>query len=288
MAALRGPAKLRVGAGQRAVIYLWVSIPAETKTPPGIQHRVTMKLGETQRVISTDAAPVRLPRTARTIGPPLSGANWLAANGPSNASGHRRTIVSVDGAARVPQRFGIDWLQLSPDGTSHHGDPKDNKSYRAYGHEALAVADGIVTAVKDGIPENVPGPASRAVPITLETVGGNHVIVNLGDETYAFYAHLQPGSIAVKVGDKVRRGQVLGRVGNSGNSTEPHLHFHLSDANNPLGAEGLPYALTAFVVEGRIENLQGGTVPSWTPLAAPESRALELPLENLIIRFPDR
>ena len=68
------------------------------------------------------------------------------------------------------------------------------------------------------------------VPITLETVGGNNVIMEIGDGLYAFYAHLQPGSLRVKVGDKVRRGQVLGLLGNSGNSSEPHLHFHICNA----------------------------------------------------------
>ena len=85
--------------------------------------------------------------------------------------------------------------------------------------------------VKDGIPENVPGANSRAVPITLETVGGNHVIIDIGGGHYAFYAHLKPGGIRVKLGDKVKRGQVIGLVGNTGNSTEPHLHFHISDGN---------------------------------------------------------
>ena len=141
--------------------------------------------------------------------------------------------------------------------------------------------------MKDGIPENIPGATSRAVPITLETVGGNHVIVNLGDGVFAFYAHLQPGAIKVKVGDKVRRGQVLGLVGNSGNSTEPHLHFHLGDANAPLGSEGLPYAFDAFDIESRIASLQEEKL-SWTPFATPEPRTMEMPLENVVVRFPGR
>jgi N-acyl-D-aspartate/D-glutamate deacylase len=281
--ALRGAAKLNIGAGQRAVVYVWAAVD---QAPPTLQHRVTMKLGESQRVISTGAARITLTGKPKVIGAPLRGADWLAANGPSNSSGHRRSVLPADGTARIPQRFAIDWLQLRPDGSRHEGDPKDNRNYRAYGQEALAVADGLVSAVKDGIPENIPGPTSRAVPITLETVGGNHVIINLGDGVYAFYAHLQPGSIKVNVGDKVRRGQVLGLVGNSGNSTEPHLHFHLSDANSPLGGEGMPYAYAAFEVEGRIASLQAGNMP-WTRLAAPERRTMEMPLENIVVRFPE-
>jgi murein DD-endopeptidase MepM/ murein hydrolase activator NlpD len=215
------------------------------------------------------------------ISPPLRGSEWLAGNGPGNSSGHRRALIPTGGGARIAQRFAIDFLQLFPDGRSFNGDQKDNKSYRCYGAEALAVADAVVVATKDGILENVPGPTSRAVPITLETVGGNHVILDLGGGRFAFYAHLQPGSLRVKTGDKVRRGQVLGLVGNSGNSTEPHLHFHISDANSPLGSEGLPYALPSFEVQGR----GFGWKPS-SPAAPTEKRQNEMPLENEVIRFP--
>ena len=121
---------------------------------------------------------------------------------------------------------------------------KTTRATVRYGAEVLAVANGLVVATKDGIPENVPGITSRAVPITSETVGGNHIVLDLGGGRYAFYAHFQPGSLKVKVGDRVTRGQVIGLVGNSGNSTEPHLHFHISDGVSPLGSEGLPYVLT--------------------------------------------
>ena len=121
----------------------------------------------------------------------------------------------------------------------------------------------------------------------MDTVGGNHVILNIGGGTFAFYAHLQPGSLKVKAGDKVRRGQVIGLVGNSGNSTEPHLHFHVGDANSPLGCEGLPYALDTFEVQGRI-GAPGAKFTAWTPLPAPEARKKEMPLANVVVRFPAR
>jgi murein DD-endopeptidase MepM/ murein hydrolase activator NlpD len=272
-----------VAAGGHAVVYVWVSL-GDGQVPRALRHRIDVQLGEARRELAAESARAALLRAPKTIEPPLRGSGWLAANGPSNSSGHRRTIIAVDSVARVPQRFAMDWLQVRPDGSRYQGDAKENRNYRAYGQQALAVADGIVSAVKDGIPENIPGPTSRAVPITMDTIGGNHVILGIGDGAYAFYAHLQPGSIRVKLGDKIRRGEVVGLVGNSGNSTEPHLHFHVSDANSPLGGEGIPYALTSFEVEGRIASLQGGM--SWTPLATPEPRTLELPLENMIVRFP--
>ena len=204
--------------------------------------------------------------------PPLRGDNWLAGNGPSNSSGHRRALIPIDGRARIAQRFAIDWVRLNADGRTFTGDAKNNKNYRAYGSDALAVADGTVTEVKDGIPENVPGENSRAVPITLETVGGNHVILDIGHGRYAFYAHLQPGSLKVKLGDHVKRGQVLGLVGNSGNSTEPHLHFHLSDGNSPLGSEGIPYALESYDTKPKAD-------------APATKHKMEIPAENEIVTF---
>jgi hypothetical protein len=280
---LRGVRKLTIGAGERAVIYVWLSVDENQTLPRALQHSISVKVGEAQRALTTGAARVELLPAPKIIASPLKGADWLAANGPSNSSGHRRTMIAVDATARIPQRFAIDWLRLRPDGSRYVGDATLNRNYLAYGQEALAVADGIVSAVKDGIPENVPGPSSRAVPITMETIGGNYVILNIGGGAYAFYAHLQPGSITVKVGDHVRQGQVVGLVGNSGNSTEPHLHFHLSDANSPLGGEGIPYAFRSFELEGRIASLQS---ISWTPLATPEPRQRELPLENVVVRFP--
>jgi N-acyl-D-amino-acid deacylase len=286
MPALRGAAKLRIGAGQRAMMYVWVSLPAGARAPGMLHHRLTVKLGEPQTVVSTDAARIAVSGRPPELGPPLRGSGWLAGNGPSNTSGHRRAGIAIDGTARTPQRFAIDWVQLGPNNSTFDGDPKDNTHYYAYGEEVLAVADGVVSAIKDGIPENVPGPTSRAVPITLDTIGGNYIILHLGSSAYAFYAHVQPGSIKVRVGDKVRRGQLLALVGNSGNSTEPHLHFHVGDANSPLGGEGLPYVLDAFDVEGTA-LLAAGKIPL-KPLATPERRKMELPLQNVVVRFPAR
>jgi len=97
---------------------------------------------------------------------------------------------------------------------------------------------------------------------------------------YAFYAHLKPGSLKVKLGDQVKRGQVIGLVGNTGNSTEPHLHFHVADANSPLGSEGVPYRLD-FEVVGHCTTF-GATCQR----SAPVTRKGEVPLENALIRFP--
>jgi murein DD-endopeptidase MepM/ murein hydrolase activator NlpD len=87
--------------------------------------------------------------------------------------------------------------------------------------------------------------------------------------------------LRVKVGDRVKRGQVIGLVGNSGNSTEPHLHFHVADANSPLGSEGIPYRLDRFELVGRCTSFGAGCTRS-----GPVVRRGEIPLGNAIVRFP--
>jgi murein DD-endopeptidase len=274
---IAGADALRIDAGLRAVVFMWVTLDAAMPVPAALTHRIGFVQGAGNFQITTQ--PVTVGREVPVIGAPLAGDNWAAANGPANESVHRRAMIMIDGRAWIAQRFAIDWVRLRDDGETFKGDKKNNKNYRAYGSDVLAVADAVVATIKDGIPENVPGENSRAVPMTLETLGGNHVILDLGGGHFAFYAHLQPGSLRVKVGDHVTRGQVLALVGNSGNSTEPHLHFHLADRNSPLASEGLPYALDAFEVQGRLA--------SWPPKAAqtPEPRAKELPTADMVVRF---
>jgi murein DD-endopeptidase MepM/ murein hydrolase activator NlpD len=268
-AATAGPADFRtIGSGRRSVAFLWLSLEKGAASPTRLRHRITTDAG------TLEAPAVDVPKgAAATIGPPLRGGPWMAGNGPANASGHRRALLALGGRAAIAQRFAIDWVKINPQGRTFDGDAKENAAYAAYGQEAIAVADGTVAASKDGIPENVPGITSRAVPITLETIGGNFVVLDLGGGRYAFYAHLQPGSLRVKPGEKVNRGRVLGLVGNSGNSTEPHLHFHVSDGPDHLASEGLPYVLDGFEVAAGPAGF--------------ERRAGELPMNNAVVRFLD-
>ena len=259
--------KRAIGPGQRAIAFLWIALDAGMPVPTSLRHRITAD----DQTLEGATVAVRTEKPL-VLGPPLRGADWVAGNGPSNASVHRRVLIALNGVLHIAQRFAIDWVQVGADRKTFDGDQKDNTSYRAYGHEILAVADGAVVSTTDGIPENIPGSTSRAVAITPETIGGNNVILDLGDGHFAFYAHIQPGSLRVKVGDKVRRGQTLGLVGNSGNSTEPHLHFHVSDGPLALQSEGLPYVLESFEVQTALNT--------WEP------RQNELPLENTHVRFP--
>jgi murein DD-endopeptidase MepM/ murein hydrolase activator NlpD len=274
--------RTRLAGGTRAVVWLWV--PVERRAPPAaLDTRVVLEVGtgDSATTQELDAQPVPVAPEGPAIGPPLRGGVWLTGNGPAPETGHRRALIPVGGTPSIAQRFAIDYVRVGDDNLTFTGDRLKNASYHAYGQDALAVGEGTVVALKDGIPENVPGISSRAVPITLETVGGNHVILDLGDGRFAFYAHLQPGSLRVNPGDRVRTGQVLGLVGNSGNSTEPHLHFHLSDGNSPLRSEGIPYLHESFELAGRCRSFTTGCDRSGAG-----ARRSEMPMANMLVRFP--
>ena len=103
-------------------------------------------------------------------------------------------------------------------------------------------------------------------------MGGNYLILDVGAGRYAFYAHLQPGSLRVNIGDRVKRGEVLAKLGNSGNSTAPHLHFHICDHNAALQCQGMPYVLEAFEVRTKGKQF--------------EKRERQIPVADELVRFP--
>lgn len=121
------------------------------------------------------------------------------------------------------QRRAADLVKVDKDGKTHRGSGQDVKDYYAYGQDILAMADGVVVTAVDGVPDSVPG------ELNAYFVPGNLVILQHPGGVHSAYAHLIPGSLKVKVGQKVRRGQVLGACGNSGNSSEPHLHVQFQD-----------------------------------------------------------
>jgi murein DD-endopeptidase MepM/ murein hydrolase activator NlpD len=284
------PDKRFIGGGMRAVVFLQITFNTKSEVPIALRHRLFFKSdadGGAETFIE-GARVIIQQKPSLVISPPLRGGNWLASNGLSNTSSHRRTLVVVDGKARIAQRFATDWTRIGADGLAFRGDPAKNTNWSAYGAEVLAVANARVAGIKDGIPENDPTADKKAVPITLETVGGNYIILDLGNGYFAFYAHLQPNSLKVKIGDKVRRGQILALLGNSGQSDAPHLHFHITDDNSTLGSEGVPYVFESFDMLGILPSkkllIEGGWKPQQSSTI--DKRRLELPIENAVVSFP--
>lgn len=279
----KGKLAAEIGPGEAFVAYMWINLPQSAPIPSRLLHQFAVKKDNASALYTVDAPSAAIASLLPQIESPLRGNNWVAANGPSNTSAHRRALIVIDGAPHFAQRYAIDWVQAGSDSQTFTGDPHDNHSYHCFGAEAHAIADGVVVEVKDGIPENTPRSDKLAVPITLETVAGNHVNLDLGGGVYAMYAHLQPGSIRVKVGDKVTAGQVIGLVGNTGNSSEPHLHFQLMNRNSPMASDGIPYTFANYEIVGKMAGDENN--PKVDRLATPETRHGEIPMEDEVVDF---
>jgi Peptidase family M23 len=270
-----------IGPGEAVVAYMWIDLAQNAPMPKQLQHELTVRKAGDANNVAVQSISTTVLTELPQIAAPLHGKNWVAGSAPSNTSPHRRTIIIYEGKPYIAQRYAIDWVQFGDNHETYRGDAKDNRSYYCFGHEAYAVADATVVEVKDGLPENTPG-EKPAVPINFDTVAGNHVNLDLGGGVHAMYAHLQPGSIRVKVGDHVTPGQVIGLVGNTGNSSEPHLHFQLMSAKSPLGGEGLPYTFATFYQVGRMTKQPPDAVLERTP---PIAHHGEMPMENAIVNF---
>ena len=225
----------------------------------------------------------------RVIKAPLQGGGWFSFEAPSNRSRHRRSLYQVESQWLLPQRFAVDFVRTNRSGQRYSGDPGKNESFFAYGADVYAVGDGKVVEVTDGIPDNPPacletGPigckSEHAVPMTRKTLPGNKVVLEVAPDYFVTYAHLQSGSIPVKNGDMVQAGQMIGKIGNSGNSSEPHLHFHACDRPSSLECDGVPTLFERFV-EIPIDVQKGPTGP-------PQMRQGQMPINSAILIFPDK
>lgn len=239
---------------QSGIVFLTFSVGSVEEIPANLTHRLKITVpggipdgfanfagippGSDEYTEFTGRTGVN-PPNAILLGPPLKGDNWVAADGCCTAVRHIRGYNAVNGKIFFAQRFAIDWEKLNDDKRIFVGDPLDVTNYFAYGEEVLAVGDATVVVVVNGFEDQVPGQLPPG--ITLAEADGNHVVLDLGGGRFALYAHLIKDSITVEVGEQVTRGQVLGLLGNSGNTTAPHLHFHVMDSPSSLGSNGLPY-----------------------------------------------
>jgi len=258
--------------GAELLVFMWLPLPTDWPNE-SLTHVVTLQstgaeteFEERLVVPMEDVDPV-------VLGPPLRGGNWLVGN-TTDDSPHSRDIEVFDDTVRIPMRYAIDFLQEGPDGGFFDGNETDNAAHYAYGEEILAVAAGTIVMTVDGVPENVPG--SRPAT-TLDTRGGNIIILDIGDDHFVTYAHLIPGSLTVNVGDQVTKGDVLGRLGNSGNSDGPHLHFHVSQIFDTQNASGLNGSALPFVFES-FELLDGQG-------SSAGARTLAFPMNEAVIAF---
>ena len=145
----------------------------------------------------------------------------------------------------VAQKNAFDILITDTKGSSHTGNGQNNTDYYAFGKELYAPCDGEVVAVVDGVRDNVPG---KMNPIYIP---GNTVVIKTANNEYVFFAHFKQHSIVVKEGQQVKSGQLLGLCGNSGNSSEPHIHFHLQNTDDMTTATGIKSYFDKIMVNGQ-------------------------------------
>ncbi len=142
------------------------------------------------------------------------------------------------------QRHALDIVAMQ-NGTTHKGDGKTLTDYFAYGRKIVAPANGTVFEAVDGLRDNAIGQTDAA------HAAGNHILLNLGRGEYLLLAHLKSGSMRVKTGQKVKVGEMVGLCGNSGNTSEPHLHIHVQDGPQLFHGNGLPITFTNYIANGK-------------------------------------
>jgi hypothetical protein len=231
MGSITGAPGRRIGPGRTGLVIMDLSARHRAHVPQRLAHRV--KVSST-----TPGFPTGQVVTGRTgvadehavrVFAPLPGRRWVDVNGCcAGATGHRVAVLSVNGAVHAAQRFAIDFVRLRPNGRLTKGPLGRLSSYPYYGLPVRSATRGRVVGVRDDLPNQAPFQPPSG--ITLATAPGNHVVVALGRGRFAMYAHLKPGSVRVKRGDRIRAGDILGRIGNSGNTDFPHLRFQLMDS----------------------------------------------------------
>jgi murein DD-endopeptidase len=273
-----------IPGGMHAAVYM--TLPLEPPLPTKLSHRITLSVASrtelrpvtlTSDILSIDTTPLL------ELAPPLRGGTWAALYDPAMERGHRRVLYTVDGHAHLPGRFAMDFLGVDAKGKTFRGTGERPADYFGYGADVLAVSDGVVAATRDDFTE----PAMLAAApdrIAIGDATGAYVALDIGGGRFAFYEHLQPG-LAVKVGQSVRRGDRLGKLGFTGQASSPHLHFHIADANAPLAAEGMPYHLTSYRLLGQYNSIFEFGAKPWQPSPAARVISKSLPAPNVVVSF---
>ena len=252
-----------ISSGDTGMLFFWVGFDDTARIPPKLLHQFNFEYApgitiwnkplpvDEDIIMKGYSVPVSKEKP-RVFLPPLKGDNWRVGNGPGDYTTSHQFVLTSAGETRIPQRYAIDFQIVDDKGIilpTPLPASLTNEMFYGYKEKVYAVADGVISAVKDSIPENTPkanGAIITGYDMDATTVSGNYVTLKIGDAQYVHYAHLVPGSIKVKTGDLIKAGDEIGLLGNSGNSTGPHLHFNFTDGRSANDSHGLPYVFSSF------------------------------------------
>lgn len=262
-------APVQLAPGRRAIVF--IQLPVAGPISARLSHRLRFNLADGRAAVAA-AGTTAVDRTPLVrIGPPLAGGPWAAIRSPDLRFGHRRYPYAVAGAVKIPGRHAIDYMPAAGSTLPDNG----------RGAPVLAVADAVVVAARGDLTDS---PPDRPAP--LAEGAGNFVTLDLGGGRFAHYEHLEPG-VPVKPGQRVRRGQVIGRVGMTGHASRPHLHFDIGNRAVGLEAEGLPYVQDGASLVGNYSSIDAhDRGEPWRKLdPRPLAQVGAMPPPNAVIRF---
>ena len=273
-----------------------VSVDVDLILPPGaaperVTHRIVYALAaDTQNAVligrpQVDGPKVAIDRQpAIVLRPPLGGDGWLVTSGCCKPNVHRDERIAIDGARiETAETFAVDWGKVKSD-RLFDGDGKTVEQFYGFGEDVLAVADGTVVSIHDGMSDETPFVAMT--PKSKSDYGGNNLMLGIAPRVFAWYAHLRQGSLTVKVGDAVKAGAPIAKLGNTGPSTGPHLHLGLLDKPDPIAGRSLPFVFDRFTLVGEVDfdKSEGDRL---VIMAQSREVRSEYPLYGGIQNFPD-
>lgn len=275
----------------KAVIYVFIAFPVNRTLPDALKHIIITP--DHKIIVSTPIVHVPTGLSPIIGSPFKEERTWFVAGGPAPDSLHRTTVLPVPGKLFLAQKYAIDFISLDEHNRSFINNGTQNSDWDCYNRQLVAVADGRVIFLQDGIPDNFPG-LSPIIEITGSTIIGNSIVLQIAPTTYVFYAHLVPGSLLVSIGQQISKGQIIARLGNSGNSMVPHLHLHIANSSILLESEGIAYVFDHFLYLGNTEIagiFNGGNALSpfifisSNMTTSQQLKIAELPLQYSIVFF---
>lgn len=224
-----------------------VFLRAEKAIPPVAED------GDAVAVV--DVRPIRPPMQAYCL--PLAG-HVLVHDGHDLLSHHRRRDLVAHAASRPEAAvnanlYAYDFVRIDRNGRLFDGSPDRKENWFSFGAPILSPTEGVVVAAVDGVPDNTLEHGSPVAPANAEAVDpnglGNHVLIRAADGRVSWLLHMEAGTVAVRAGQKVERGQLLGRVGFSGDALFPHLHYTVTNGA-AYPSQGVPSVFRDFRREG--------------------------------------